>query len=306
MSDPAAAKDIGFVTEGADFAEGDLQTAVSLVSAQLSRDLRLVGGQLATIESGHRAVLERLQSIAEGADERARRQFGSLQGHVEDARARVLGAREDLEDIFLEQAQVIQAQCETTRQQLRAVEQQCNETDRQLHLVEARLRATEAMHEPMEQRLRAAEQKNLDNEQNWHRADDGLESTRNQLDSFDQQLQATMRQLRDIQKQLADAVIRIKSFEPDIAEISKAQAAQREHAETAIAELARDIDQLRIGTVFGTSRRRQWATVAACVVAVLLVVYVVLGQPGLAASALGDDLARSFEWISRISWGPSR
>ena len=82
---------------GLDLREGELKAAVSVATAQLSQDLHAVGSQLSSIETGHRAVMERLHRIAEQADARATHQFGSLQEQVEDARRQILSAREELE-----------------------------------------------------------------------------------------------------------------------------------------------------------------------------------------------------------------
>ena len=67
---------------GLDLREGELKAAVSVATAQLSQDLHAVGSQLSSIETGHRALMDRLHRIAEQADERALRQFGALQEQV--------------------------------------------------------------------------------------------------------------------------------------------------------------------------------------------------------------------------------
>ena len=82
---------------GLDLREGELKAAVSVATAQLSQDLHAVGSQVSSIETGHRALMDRLHRIAEQADERALHQFGSLEAQVEDARRQILSAREDLE-----------------------------------------------------------------------------------------------------------------------------------------------------------------------------------------------------------------
>ena len=82
---------------GLDLREGELKAAVSLATAQLSQDLHAAASQLSSIETGHRALMERLHRIAEQADERALNQFGLLQAQVEDARKQILSSRDDLE-----------------------------------------------------------------------------------------------------------------------------------------------------------------------------------------------------------------
>jgi hypothetical protein len=56
---------------------GELKTAISAVTAQLTQQLHEVGSHLSGIESAHRALMERLQHIAEQADDRALHQFSS-------------------------------------------------------------------------------------------------------------------------------------------------------------------------------------------------------------------------------------
>src|SRR5262245_53521920 len=66
--------------------DGELKTAISVASAQLEQDLRSVGSELLSIETGHRALMERLQLIAEQVDERTVRQFVALQREDEGVR----------------------------------------------------------------------------------------------------------------------------------------------------------------------------------------------------------------------------
>jgi predicted nucleic acid-binding Zn-ribbon protein len=268
-----SAKDTSIVGEDTDCGEDDLQEAVATASAGLARDLRCLGGHLASMESGHRAVLDRLQSIAGQADERARHQLSSVQQQVEAARAEILRARENLETVFLEQVQVMQGLCESTRQQI-------NKTEQQLHFLEARVGATEDKQDSAEQRLQAAEQKNLESE-NW------LETIRSHLGQF--------------QRQITDAAVRIRSVEPDINAINsmlQVQAVQCENMQAAIGDLRRDVDQLRARAMLRSGRWLRPAALAACLL--ILVGYVELGRPGFAGSAL--DNLRSFAWAGRISW----
>ena len=113
---------------GLDLREGELKAAVSVATAQLSQDLHAVGSQVLSIETGHRALMDRLHRIAEQADERALRQFGALQEQVEDTRRQILSAREDLEVVrgsfldadkrTLHQFGSLQAQVEDARRQI--------------------------------------------------------------------------------------------------------------------------------------------------------------------------------------------
>jgi chromosome segregation ATPase len=271
MAYPVSANDTSIVGEDTDCSESDLQEAVATASAGLARDLRSLGGQLASMESGHRVVLDRLQSIAGQADERARHQLSSVQQQVEGARAEILRARENLETVFLEQVQVIQGLCDSMRQQFDKAEQR-------LHFLEARVGSSEDRQDSAEQRLQAAEQKNLE-DGNW------LETTRSQLGQF--------------QRQITDAAVRIRSVEPDINAINsmlQVQTAQCENMQAAIGDLTRDVGQLRAREMLRSGLRP--ATLAACLIALLMVGYVELGRPGFAGSAL-DNLERSFAWVGR-------
>ena len=269
MAYPVSAKDTSIVGEDTDCGESDLQEAVATASAGLARDLRSLGGQLASMESGHRVVLDRLQAIAGQADERARHQLSSVQQQVEGARAEILRARENLETVFLEQVQAIQGQYESTRQQF-------NKTEQQVHFLEARVGASDDRQDSVEQRLQAAEQKNLEHG-NW------LATIPSQLGQF--------------QRQITDALVRIRSVEPDINAINsmlQVQAVQCENMQAAIGDLTRNVGQLRVRAMLRP------AALAACLVTLLLVGYVELGTPGFAGSAL-DNLERSFAWVGRIS-----
>ena len=262
---------------GRDLREGELKAAVSVATAQLSQDLHAAASQLSSIETGHRALMERLHRIAEQADERALHQFGSLQAQVEDARRQILSSREDLEVVrgsFLDQLQVIRGQFESAQQQIHTTEQRFNETEQQLHIVEGRVQAAEDKHKSVEQRLRAAEQKNLDGERKWQQTDDWLQTARNQLDSVDLLLKSTVQQLRESQHQLADADIRVKSqladadilikslgpniksceqrLERNTAEIDEIRKLVEEHVtrrryvEVSIGDLTRDVNQFKV------------------------------------------------------------
>jgi predicted nucleic acid-binding Zn-ribbon protein len=193
---------------------GELKTAISAVTAQLTQQLHEVGSHLSGIESAHRALMERLQQIAEQADDRALHQFSSLQEQIEHARIKISSAQEDhdvVRESFLDQFQVIRDQYEGTRQQFGTTEQRFKEVEQRIHVVADGVQAGDEKNVAMEQRLSAAEQKQLDAERNWQRTDDWLQTTRNQLESVEQQLQTTVQQLQEFQQQLTDADGRIKS-----------------------------------------------------------------------------------------------
>ena len=193
---------------------GELKTAISAVTAQLTQQLHEVGSHLSGIEGAHRALMERLQHIAEQADDRALHQFSSLQEQIEHARIKISSAQEDhdvVRESFLDQFQVIRDQYEGTRQQFGTTEQRFKEVEQRIHVVADGVQAGDEKNVAMEQRLSAAEQKQLDAERNWQRTDDWLQTTRNQLESVEQQLQTTVQQLQEFQQQLTDADGRIKS-----------------------------------------------------------------------------------------------
>jgi chromosome segregation ATPase len=264
--------------------EGELQAVVAAASGQLSQDLATVGSQMSRIEAGHRALMEELRRIAEQADERAQRQFGSLQKQADEARKQILSARDDLEVVrcsFFEELQVMRGQWQSAQQQLDLTEQRSKESEQQLRLADARLQTTEDKHDTVEQRLQHAERKSLEGEESWQRSDELLQTTRNQLQSLEQQLQATVHQLRQFQQQLthaetrietqltdgetriknqltdadtrirnqlADADSRIKGYGTQIADIKRQfdeQGLRRENVEISIGELARDMGEVK-------------------------------------------------------------
>jgi len=83
--------------DGESRTDGDLKTAMSMTNAQLGQDLRSVGSQLLSIETEHRALMERIQRIAAQGNEHTVRQFEALQREDEDVRLQILNLREDLE-----------------------------------------------------------------------------------------------------------------------------------------------------------------------------------------------------------------
>src|SRR3974377_2429685 len=90
--------------------DSELKTAVSVATAQLGQDLSLVGSQLLSIKTGHRALMGRLQRIAAQADKRTVRHFEALRKEDEGARQQILTVREELEALrgsFPEQLKII-------------------------------------------------------------------------------------------------------------------------------------------------------------------------------------------------------
>ena len=203
---------------------GELKTAISAVTAQLTQQLHEVGSHLSGIESAHRALMERLQHIAEQADDRALHQFSSLQEQIEDARIKISSAQEDhdvVRESFLDQFQVIRDQYEGTRQQFGTTEQRFKEVEQQLRVAEDGIRAGDEKNVSVEQKLQATEQRQLVAERNWQQTDDWLQTTRNQLESVEQQLQATVQQLQAFQHQLMDADVRTKSVGQQLQEVQQ-------------------------------------------------------------------------------------
>jgi chromosome segregation ATPase len=192
-----------------------LKTAISAVTAQLTQQLHEVGSHLSGIEGAHRALMERLQHIAEQADDRALHQFSSLQEQIEDARIKISSAQEDhdvVRESFLDQFQVIRDQYEGTRQQFGTTEQRFKEVEQRIHVVADGVQAGDEKNVAMEQRLSAAEQKQLDAERNWQRTDDWLQTTRNQLESVEQQLQTVESRAPGSSCKMFSSVSRMPTF----------------------------------------------------------------------------------------------
>jgi chromosome segregation ATPase len=131
--------------DGEPGSDSELKTAMSVASAQLGQDLRSVGSQLLSIETGHRTLMERLQRIAAQVDERTVRQFEALQREDEGVRQQILSMREDLEAMqasFPEQFETIGNQCESFRRQFRIGEQRFRDIEQELRSAEDRVQKT--------------------------------------------------------------------------------------------------------------------------------------------------------------------
>jgi chromosome segregation ATPase len=168
--------------DGESRTDGDLKTSMSMASAQLGQDLRSVGSQLLSIETGHRTLMERIQRIAAQGNEHTVRQFEALQREDEDVRLQILNLREDLEAAqgsFPEQFKTIRNQCERFSQEI-------------------------------EQELRSAEDRIEKTASNRHHV------VERRLNGTDEQLQATVQQLELFKQQLTDIIGRIKTIEPQI------------------------------------------------------------------------------------------
>ena len=160
---PTSSQEAGHEPNDSSHADGELRsdselkTAVSAATAQLGQDLRLVGSQLLSIETGHRTLMERLQRIAAQVDERALRQFEALQREDDGARQQILTVREELEALqgsFPEQLNPIRSQCEGFGRQLQIAEQRFKEIEQELRSAEDRIQKTATdQHNAVEQRL---------------------------------------------------------------------------------------------------------------------------------------------------------
>jgi chromosome segregation ATPase len=254
---------------GLDLREGELKAAVSVATAQLSQDLLVVGSQVSSIETGHRALMERLHRIAERADERALRQFGSLQEQVEDARRQILSAREDLEVVrgsfldadkrALHQFGSLQAQVEDARrqilsaredlevvrgsflEQLQLIRGQCESAQQQLHTTEQRFNETEQQLHIAEGRVQAAEDKHNSVEQRLRAAEQKNLDGERKWQRTDDWLQTTRNQLESFELQLQTTVQQLQEFQQQLADADTRVKSQLTDADVLIKSLGPDI-----------------------------------------------------------------
>jgi chromosome segregation ATPase len=299
------------VADGESRSDSELKTAMSVASAQLGQGLRSVGSQLLSIETEHRALMERLQQIAAQVDERTVRQFEALKREDEIARQQILSMREDLEAVrasFPEQFKTIRHQCESLSRQLQIGEQHFKEIEQELRSAEDRLQKTATdHHHAVEQRLRATEPKILAVEQNWRRIDEWRQNANQHFNDTDEQLQATVQQLENLKQQLTDGTGQIKTFESQIKscedrvqrnagllvetkKIFDEQASRRENVEISIGALAQQIEQLRTDlsparlkrfqASLTSNRRMQGLAMVAWIMSLLLVGYIGIGNRG--------------------------
>ena len=252
--------------DGETRSDSELNTAMSGASAQLGQDLRSVGSQLLSIETGHRALMERIQRIAAQADERTVRQFEALQREDEGVRQQILSIREDLDAVqgsFPEQFETIRDQCESFSRQLQIGEEHFKEIEQELRSAEDRIEKTATdRHQAVEQRLQGIEPKILAAEQNWLRIDEWRQSADQHFNDTDERLQATMQQLENLKQQLTDVVGQTKTFESQIkscedrvqrstdllVETKKTfdeHASRRDNLVVSIGALAQQIEQLK-------------------------------------------------------------
>ena len=180
--------------------ESELKTAVSAATAQLGRDLRLVGSQLLSIETGHRAFMERLQQIAAQVDERTLRQFEALQREHEAGRQQISTVREELAALrgsFPEQLKIIRNQCQTFRREFQVAEQRFKEIDEELRSAEDRIKKTTTeQHNAVEQRLLTLEPKTVAAEHNLRRTEEWRHSAEQRFTSLEQQLHISEQRIR--------------------------------------------------------------------------------------------------------------
>lgn len=236
--------------------EDQLKSAVSIASAQLGHDLRLVGSQLQSIETGHRSLMERLQRIAAQVDERVKLQFELLQRDGDGTRQQISTVREELEALrgsFPQKLQIIRDQCETfgrefqiadqrfkeIEQELRCVEdsaaQQNNTIEQWLRTAEPKIltaennwRRTEewclgaeqrfTIVEQLEEKLQAAAKRTVQLEEDWGRTDERLQASEARSNNTDEHLHVAVQRLQEVERQLREVVSQIKIFEPQISD----------------------------------------------------------------------------------------
>jgi chromosome segregation protein len=173
--------------------ESELKTAVSLATAQFGQDLHALGSELLNIEARHRALLERLQRIAEQVDERVLHHFETLREEVTGAQSQNLSLRQDLEvlrESFPQQLEMLGSQCASLNQQFHTAEQRLEGIEQQLRDAVQRIHTAEARHDAVEERLPPAEQKILQAEQNWQRSEAQFQIAGQRFAEIEQQIYA--------------------------------------------------------------------------------------------------------------------
>jgi len=302
------------VADGGARSDSELKAAMSIASAQPGQGLRSVGSQLLSIETEHRALMERLQRIAAQEDERTVRQFEALQREDEIARQQILSMREDIEAVrasFPEQFKTIQHQCESLSLQFQIGEQHFKEIEQELRSAEDRLQKTATdHHHAVEQRLQATEPKILAVEQDWRRIDEWSQNADQRFNDANEQLHATVQRLENLKQQLTDSTGQIKTLESQIkscedrvqrstdllAETKRAfddHASRRGNVEIAVGALAQQIEQLRADlsqvsvakfksfqASLTSNRRMQGLAMVAWIMSLLLVGYIGIGNRG--------------------------
>src|SRR5262249_29479309 len=126
------------VTHTAPRSDRELKTAAPAATAQLGR-------RLASVETGHHTVVDRLRLIAEQLDGYIPRQPEVLQRQDTDARQQILRMREDLDAVqgFLpDQLRTLRNQCQTFGRQIQTTEQRFKEMKQELRTAEDRIHET--------------------------------------------------------------------------------------------------------------------------------------------------------------------
>jgi chromosome segregation ATPase len=235
--------------------EDQLKSAVSIASAQLGHDLRLVGSQLQSIETGHRSLMERLQRIAAQVDERVQLQFELLQRDGDGTRQQISTVREELEALrssFPQKLQIIRDQCETFGREFQIADQRFKEIEQELrcaedsaaqqnNTIEQRLRTAEpkilaaennwrqteewclgaeqrftTIEQQLEEKLQAAAKRTVQLEEDWGRTDERLQASEARSNNTDEHLHVAVQRLQEVERQLTEAVSQIKILEPQI------------------------------------------------------------------------------------------
>jgi chromosome segregation ATPase len=235
--------------------EDQLKSAVSIASAQLGHDLRLVGSQLQSIETGHRSLMERLQRIAAQVDERVQLQFELLQRDGDGTRQQISTVREELEALrnsFPQKLQIISDQCETFGREFQIADQRFKEIEQELrcaedsaaqqnNTIEQRLRTAEPkilaaennwrrteewcldaeqrftiIEQQLEEKLQATAKRTVHLEEDWGRTHERLQASEARSSNTDEHLHVAVQRLQEVERQLTEVVSQIKIFEPQI------------------------------------------------------------------------------------------
>jgi chromosome segregation ATPase len=239
--------------------DSELKTAMSAASTQLGQDLRSVGSQLLSIETGHRTLMERLQGIAAQVHERTARQFEALQREHEGVRQQILSVREELESF---------------RRQFRVGEQRLRDIEQKLLSAEDRVQKTAS-----------------DSDQRFN-------DTNEQLQATVQQLTDVVGQIKTFESQIQSCEDRVQRNAGLLVETKKTfdeQVSRRENVMVSIGGLGQQFEQLKADlsevsaarlksfqASLTSSRRMQGLAMLAWIMSLLLVGYIGIGNRGWA------------------------
>jgi chromosome segregation ATPase len=255
--------------------------------------------------------MERLQKVLADVDEATPPQLEALQRADKNARRQMSSVRVDsgtVRDFLPEQSKSNQR--ERFGREPRIAEERFRD-EQKLRSAEDRIKKTATdQHKAVEQRLLATEQESVTTEQNLRRIDEWRQNVEDRLRATEH-LQGTLQRLHDLQQQLTDAVSQIKTLEPKIKscedrlqsntgltiETKKtfdAQTGRLENLEISIGELVKQLQHLKadLSNIDGaklksfqsrltSTRRMQGFAMIACIISLLLVTYVGMGNRGL-------------------------